>query len=81
MNEGIEEGGGCIAEDAPRAEDEGTTLGNGQSTIATGVESDNYFTTLAGELTDEKTGQQPDKGMATRTEAVAEEMSEEPSIK
>ena len=81
MNEGIEEGDGRIAEDAPRAEDEGTALGNGQSTIATGVESDNYFTTLAGELTDEETGQQPDKAIATGSEAAAEEMSEEPSIK
>jgi hypothetical protein len=76
-----DKGDGQIAEDTQRALDEGAAAGNAESTIATGVESDNYFTALAGELTDEETGQQPDRAEATGTKASTVEISEEPSIR
>ncbi len=62
---------GRRAEDARGAEVESAADGTANSTFAAGVESDNYFTALAEEVTEEGTGQQPEGAEATRTEAAA----------
>ncbi len=59
--------GGRSTEDARGAEAESAADGNANSTFAAGVESDNYFTALAGEVTEEGTGQHPERAEATET--------------